>query len=233
MINKSQIKLYLKHFNIFDLYNKSSYSQCGEDIIIDYLINLYKIQNVTYLDIGANHPYQLNNTYLFYKKGCRGINVDANPSLISLFNFARKKDKNINLGVDKSESYLPFYIFKDHTLSTFSEQEAQSLIKAGNNIVLKKEVKVKTLNQIVNEYAGGVFPSILSIDVEGLDEGIIKSTDFSKNKPAIICAETAEYSNTGCGKKMQGYIDYIKDMKYIHYADTNLNSIFFDEELIK
>lgn len=32
-----------------------------------------------YVDIGAHHPFRFSNTYVFYKRGWRGINVDAMP----------------------------------------------------------------------------------------------------------------------------------------------------------
>jgi glycosyltransferase involved in cell wall biosynthesis len=55
---------------------KISYSQCGEDIIIDFLLTWLKIKNPTYLDIGANDPVKLSNTYYFYKKGSRGVLIE-------------------------------------------------------------------------------------------------------------------------------------------------------------
>ena len=38
---------------------------------------------------------RLSNTYLLYKNGWSGVNVDLNPISIDLFNIARSKDKNI------------------------------------------------------------------------------------------------------------------------------------------
>src|SRR5689334_18987985 len=62
-----------------------SYSQCGEDIIIDHVFRLRGIPSPSYIDIGANHPYFINNTAMFYERGCRGINIEANPQLLSAF----------------------------------------------------------------------------------------------------------------------------------------------------
>ena len=48
-------------------------SQNGEDLIIESLIPEQK--KGFYVDIGANHPIKLNNTFLFYSKGWKGINI--------------------------------------------------------------------------------------------------------------------------------------------------------------
>ena len=59
-----------------------SFSQCGEDLLIDYVFKLRGIAQPSYIDIGANDPFYLNNTAIFYLRGCRGINIEANPKLI-------------------------------------------------------------------------------------------------------------------------------------------------------
>ena len=77
-----------------------SYSQCGEDLLVQYIFNLRGIQKPSYIDIGANHPYFLSNTALFYEKGSRGINIEANPQLAENFKTHRPEDINLNIGID-------------------------------------------------------------------------------------------------------------------------------------
>ena len=63
IINNTFFKrLYIKLFN--EPYN-ISYSQCGEDILIKFFLDARKINKITYLDVGSNHPVKLNNTFLF------------------------------------------------------------------------------------------------------------------------------------------------------------------------
>jgi len=38
-----------------------------------------RIDNLYYLDIGANTPVKLNNPFKFYQRGGRGILIEANP----------------------------------------------------------------------------------------------------------------------------------------------------------
>ena len=80
----------------------------GEDLII--LENLKNINNGLYVDVGCYHPISGNNTYLLYKKGWNGINFDISEFSIELFNFYRKKDKNIFCGIsNKKGSKKVFY----------------------------------------------------------------------------------------------------------------------------
>jgi hypothetical protein len=68
------------------------YSQCGEDAILRFIFTALKIPNPTYLEIGAYHPIELSNTYLFYCQGSAGLCVEPNPQLIEAFTIIRPRD---------------------------------------------------------------------------------------------------------------------------------------------
>ena len=61
--------------------SERSFSQAGEDLIVKFTLQFLGNPSITYLDIGANHPVRLNNTYLFYLMGCKGVLVEPNASL--------------------------------------------------------------------------------------------------------------------------------------------------------
>ena len=68
------------------------------------------------------------------------------------------------------------------------------------------------------------------IDAEGIDFQIIKSFDFSKYAPKVICIETINYTPDGTGTKRQDLCDYIEQQGYFEYANTNINSLFVNKE---
>lgn len=205
---------------------KTSYSQCGEDLIIDYVFTLRGIHQPSYIDIGANHPYHLSNTALFYAKGCKGINIEANPFLITEFEKQRKKDVNINIGIGPEGGEGSFYIIDDHTLSTFSEKEANNVAALGRHKIKEiRKISLTTIESILTKYCNGLFPDFLSIDVEGLDLEVLQSIDFDKHAPKIICVEAAEYSAIGAGARRSDLIDFLISKNYFEYANTNLNAI--------
>ena len=93
---KSKLLYYLYLFYLGTKYKyftkKNSYSQFGEDLVID---NFFSNFVGTYVDIGCFHPIKYSNTALFHKKGWSGVNIDLNETSISLFNACRKNDNNI------------------------------------------------------------------------------------------------------------------------------------------
>ena len=97
---------YLKNYPSFLLRKfktkKISFSQTGLDLLLS---NIFKgLQKGFYIDIGCNHPVYNNNTFLFYKRGWRGLNIDLDKSSIDLFNIYRKGDLNIHAALSSSNN---------------------------------------------------------------------------------------------------------------------------------
>ena len=211
--------------------SKRSFSQCGEDLLVNYVFSLRNIKYPTYIDIGANHPFFLSNTALFYQKGCRGVNIEANPQLISEFKLFRRKDINLNIGIGPVDDEMDFYVMDDSTLSTFSKEEANHLVATGKySVQAIKKIKLTTIDKVIDKHCHGRFPDFLSIDVEGLDYDILRSIDFNKYWPKVICVEAAEYSPVGTGARRTDIIDFLVSKGYYEYANTNLNAIMVKNE---
>jgi hypothetical protein len=66
-------KVFRKIQNSLYPHSRVSYSQNGEDLIIRDLFFRLGIRQPTYLDIGANEPFFISNTYLLYSKGSTGV----------------------------------------------------------------------------------------------------------------------------------------------------------------
>ena len=215
-------------------HQKKSYAQNGEDLIIDFAFReIFKISKPTYLDIGAHHPFCFSNTQLFYERGAHGINVEANPFLHKVFNLFRLRDKNLNVGIHETDGILEFYILNPSTLSTFDEKEYQRVVRESPWVKLKKKqsIEVLSLPTLLRKFSQNAMPDFLSLDVEGLDEKIIRQIDFSKSyyRPKVICVETAFYTEGCRPQKKTELIKYIESQNYTVFADTFLNTIFIDE----
>ena len=204
---------------------KKSYSQCGEDLLIQYIFTLRGIAKPSYLDIGANDPFFISNTALFYEKGSRGINIEANPQLAAKFAIARPQDINLNIGISDKEEELDFYIMQDDTLSTFSKTESDFMISKGKQLKKIKQIPLITIATVLDKYFKNKFPDFMSIDVEGMDFQILKSIDFTTSAPKVICLEAADYSPVGAGMRRHEMIDFLVSKGYYEYANTNLNAI--------
>lgn len=177
-------------FYYWDEYHQKSWSQEGEDVILSRYFESIKVKGF-YVDVGAHHPLRFSNTYKFYKQGWHGINIDAMPGSMTLFNRLRPRDINIEKAISDSKQILTYYGFNEPALNGFSPELANLYQEQGNyNIVLKKDLETLTLEEILDQYLReGQKIDFLSIDVEGLDYAVLKSNNWSKYKPEIILIE--------------------------------------------
>ena len=213
------------------IHYRKSWSQCGEDLILRYLFDLLRIARPSYIDIGAHHPWYYNNTYLFYRQGARGVNVEPDPSLHAVIARARRRDINLNIGIGPSEGELDFYVMSQRTLNTFSAAEARKYVdQHGMRIVDTRRIKVRTFAQTVDRYLGRA-PDLVSLDVEGLDLDILRSIDFARYRPAVFCVETLSYAEgDGSGVRSPEIQTLMLQHDYRLYADTYINSIYVAQD---
>lgn len=209
---------------------KVSYSQCGEDLIVDFLMRAMRIDAPTYLDLGTHHPSYINNTYLFYENGCSGVCVEPDPALFFEIRKKRKRDICLNVGVGLGEEErAKFYVLSSKTLNTFSKDEAERYQAYGNQRIEKVlEIPLVKVNRIIDENFNKS-PNFVSIDIEGLDLEVIKSFDFSRHRPEVFCIETLIYTEDKTEKKIIEIMDHMKSQNYFVYADTYINTIFVNQ----
>jgi FkbM family methyltransferase len=210
---------------------KKSYAQCGEDLIVRFIFDTIGITRPSYMDIGAHHPFYLNNTALLYSLGSRGVNIEPDPVLFAEFTSARPDDINLNVGISDKDGELDFFVMNVPTLNTFSKKEAEGYKDEGEYFIKRvQKTPVLTIDTVLKKLEGRRFPDFLTIDAEGIDELVLKSIDYTTNYPLIICTETISFSNTGRGIKNVDLIEFIKSKGYFLYADTYINSIFLRED---
>ena len=171
--------------------NKKTYSMNGEDLFIE---NFFKNKKGLYVDVGAYHPLELNNTYLLHKRKWKGVNIDINPLSIDYFNFLRPNDINLNLGVAKKNSSKMMYFQKNKSpLNTLNLSHAKKIF---SNKFKQKRIKTKTLTTILDKTKfKGKEIDFLNIDTEGNDLEVLQSLDFKKYIPKLICVELIDHFN--------------------------------------
>lgn len=217
------------HKNPFE---KISYSQCGEDLILDHLFSWLKLDKLTYLDIGAYHPMLLSNTYYFYQKGCNGVCVEPDPLLFKEIALKRRNDVCLNIGVGVfSQDKARFYIMTSPSLNTFSEEDARRYESYGQNKIKNVlDIPLLTVNDIIAQYFIQC-PDFVSLDAEGLDLDIAKSFDFDRYRPLVFCIETLSYTEDNSEAKTTEIMDFMESKDYFVYADTFINTIFVDKNV--
>jgi FkbM family methyltransferase len=166
-----------------------SYAQFGEDIIAEAL--LPEAQGF-YVEAGAFHPVQISNTYLFYRKGWRGIAIDPNPRVARLFRQRRPEDVMVQCAVGEKEGTAKFEI-----MGTGGETDRLQGAGAADEVAKKPlrtiEVQCRRLDSILNEHLpAGRKIDFLSVDCEGHDLSVLRSNDWTKYRPRVIAVEDWE-----------------------------------------
>ena len=226
-----KIKNLLNQFRFSFRYRNISFSQEGEDILLKRIFSNKK--NGFYIDVGAHHPVRFSNTYLLSKNGWRGINIDAMPGSMALFNKKRPNDINIECPISDKKEELVYHIFNEPALNTFSKSEA--LKKDGFHgykIISKKIMFTRTLAEILLENLNkNQKIDFISIDVEGFDLRVLKSLDLKIFKPEIILIEDLS-RNTDLEEffNKSEINKYLKNYNYKLFMKT-YNTMFFKKNI--
>jgi len=180
---------YLKKI-YYEKYSKKSYSLSNVDLIIERIFK--KKKKGIFIDVGCNHPIKYNNTYLLYKKGWNGINIDLDQESIAQFNELRARDVNIQTLVtsfDNEEKNLYFY----HNRSAINTISKELVESRNNNFKEIKKIKGKSLNSIIeNSKFKNSKIDLMSIDIENYEFEALKNFNFNKYNIDIIVAEITD-----------------------------------------
>ena len=188
-------------------YCRLSYSQEGEDLLIDRI--LYN-ENLFYVDVGAHHPFRFSNTYLFYRRGARGINIDASPGSMELFKKYRPNDVNLELPISNKKEVLNFSIFEEPALNSFDEDLVQARENNGWKVIRKIRFETSKLSDVLDNYLPpGQKIDFLSIDVEGWDLKVLESNDWEKYRPKLICIESNDTDSQTSRQNISSYLNLI------------------------
>ena len=202
---------------------KKSYSMFGEDLIINKIFKNKK--KGIYVDIGCYHPIEGSNTYLLFKKGWRGINIDLNKTSIDLFKKARKKDINLNLAISNKSKKIKYYYRKNiNMLNTINLKFAKNNFLKGFKTSF---IQSNTLNSVLKKTHFSKRIDFLNLDIEGNEINALKSLDFKKYSPKVICIEM--HKTPGRNKKNQlenSLYKFLRKKGYKYFWNKEFSYIF-------
>ena len=224
--NRNFYKIYL-YYNLYirnlKYYFKRSYSQFDEDLFLKkYFENKKK---GFFVDIGCHHPFKGNNTFLLYKLGWSGINIDLNKISIDLFNIARPRDINICTALSDFEGNIEYYLPNDNPLSseiTISKNFSNILKNHHGNQYKTFQTQCMLWSSVEKKY-NTLLKSIdlFKIDIEGSDLKVLKTIDLEKINPTLVMVEASDFDEFG----RESIISYLKSKKYKILYDNKLNVI--------
>ena len=181
--NLPKLLYFFFQFLKFNLKPRTLYSNWGIDLLIKDILKNQKEKGI-YIDVGSHHPLINNNTYILYKRGWKGINIDLDFNSIDMFNYFRPKDHNIQIALSNKIGFTDLYFFHNRSAkNTITKSRG----KGAKSI---KRVKTDTLNNIIkNSKINTKKIDFLSIDVEGNELNVLKGLNFKNYRPKIISIE--------------------------------------------
>lgn len=202
------------------------YSQNREDLILWAFFSDQK--DGFYVDVGAHDSEIFSVTKLFYDQGWHGINVEPQKQYCDKLQKDRPRDTNLNIALSdkKAELMLREYPQADG-LSTLSEEMKGSYLddthlKGVTDQYREYAVKVDTLKNVLQKYAKGKQINFLKIDVEGLEEQVLKGNDWKQFRPQVICIEANHVFRDWSG--------ILRKAHYKEYFNDGLNEYYIAEE---
>lgn len=187
---------------------KDSYSQLGEDLVVDHYLS--EKDKGLYVDIGAYDPIFLSNTYKFYKRGWRGICVEPNALKAEKYRAERPDDQFFPEACGTGDLKFKLSSVHDALSST-----------SGDGTPVK--------SRPLSEYLA-MLPSVdlLSIDCEGMEMNILNSNDWTKFRPTMVILEVIDYITK---RKHTELIDFMLSKNYGLVCDNSINAIFLEDAL--
>lgn len=184
--------------SFFSPWARVTFAQECEDLLVYDQVR--KRKNGFYVDIGGLHPIRFSNTYLFYTKGWRGIVVEPNPDAESLFRKHRPKDIFVGEGVASTIGNMEYHRFEEPALNTFDAALARTREETeGRPVKDRLQRRLSPLRDLLDcHLPEGTEIDLMSIDVEGLDDEVIRSNNWEKYRPRWLIAEVdLDHENHG------------------------------------
>jgi FkbM family methyltransferase len=164
-----------------------SYAQNLEDVMLWRALK--HIEKGFYIDVGAWSPNLESVTRAFYEHGWRGINVEPNSEFHDQLQAHRTRDINLRIALSDRPGTFVMNFLSNPGLSTLDEAIAQRHAHTGLTID-KQEVEVTNLATLWKQHVPeGQDVHFLKVDVEGLEEAVLRGNDWSKCRPWILVVE--------------------------------------------
>lgn len=204
---------------------KYSFAHQGEDRVLEGLLKP-RIQDAGfYVEVGCNHPKFFSNTYGLYRKGWRGVCIDANPSHIKHFAWYRPKDHAVCALVAEHRETQAFYLLQNDVLSTSKKEFLEEYRQEGLAI---KEISMqgRTLTEILEGAGAPPVFDLLAVDAEEQDLEVLRSLDWGRYRPGWVMVEDETYSigmehgnpicqwMEGQGYRLEGFV-----LKNLYFKD--------------
>tara|TARA_Y100001958_G_C21136551_1_gene476438 strand:+ start:93 stop:794 length:702 start_codon:yes stop_codon:yes gene_type:complete len=202
-----------------DKFPNKHFAEFAEDVMIN---RIFKNDNKgVYVDIGAYHPYKGSLTYLLFKKGWRGMNIDLSKTSIDLFKIARPNDLNICCAISNKTEKKTYF-----ENSPINQQN--SLIRQNTS---QKEIIIDAyrLDDLLTLKNFKNF-DYLNIDTEGNEIDVLEGINFKKISPKLITIEENNFFKIS--KADNEKINFLEERNYILINIIGVTMFFYQKDFL-
>ena len=149
---------------------------------------LKHVKKGVYVDVGAQHPVIDSVSKAFYEKGWRGVHFEPVPYYAALLRQDRPDEVVLEVALSDVEGTLELNVIAETGLSTAVDAYAQRHHREQGFESQKVQVPTLTLKSALHSIEGKDV-HWLKIDVEGIEEKVLKGWDSQVLRPWIMVIE--------------------------------------------
>jgi hypothetical protein len=170
--------------------SRRSYAQNGEDLLAAQFFRRIGLSRGYYVDIGCFHPHWISNTKLLHDQGWSGLGVDVDPFKVRLYRLVRgSRVRTVCAAVTAVRSAEPARLYRFHKLWSELDTLSHEVATRSGRPFTVSTVQSLCIGDLLDLAPRPV--NFLNIDVEGLDDSIVRAIDFGRHRPELVCFEDA------------------------------------------
>ncbi len=202
-----------------------SYAQNFEDVMLWRALK--HVPAGMYIDVGAQDPVVDSVSKAFYEQGWRGIHVEPVPRYADMLRRDRPDETVLQLALSDQAGILELAVFDDTGLSTGIKEFAESHRTQHGLAHRIVPTPMLTMRTAFASLAGRPV-HWLKIDVEGLEEAVLRGWDSEALRPWIIVIEATVPMSTEV--RYQGAEDILLAARYEFVYFDGLNRFYLAAE---
>jgi FkbM family methyltransferase len=149
------------------------------------------------LEVGAFQPILLSNTYHFERNGWDTYQIEANPHDIPMFNC--RKNRCLNYAIsDYDKDNVDFTVVSSNEWTAGFSSLSPSIPGHDQFTSHKIKVTMRKMNTLLENELSHLKNKkidIMTIDVEGHEENVLKGMDLQTVRPYLLCVEDHRFNN--------------------------------------
>jgi FkbM family methyltransferase len=157
----------------------ASFAQNGEDLLAWSYFD--RKPTGFFVEVGANHPTRLSQTWFLEQQGWKGILVEPLPVCCQELRAVRKNSQVIQAAAGAQSGQAVLNVASADVWSHLGASK-------GMDVVAQIPVAVRTLEDILHE-CQAPHVDLLSIDTEGMELDVLRGLNLAKHRPSLLLIE--------------------------------------------